>query len=157
MMIPLDEVDPKRVADVNSGKMKQDRGGGKTIAKMVELLSYAQPYNAGKCYIFIGESQMHVEDISRTFQDWLLDYTASKKDAYMIPKTKLQCLARFCNTFYYHGIVEQDIEFDFISASCIRKRDYHGKFYDAIVEDTTYEAWNRNYHKLSMVYERLKR
>ena len=69
-MIPLSEVDIQRVKDVRDGKL-WDRGCGKTIERMVTLLSYLQPHNDGKEYLFIGENGWHTQDIYRTFFRWV--------------------------------------------------------------------------------------
>lgn len=69
-MIPLSEIDIERVRMVHDGDLV-GRGAGKTIEKMLTMLSYAQPRYDNMKILFVGENYNHVRDIHRCFWQWL--------------------------------------------------------------------------------------
>ncbi len=80
-MMFLSGIDPEHVVEVQEGK-RTGRGCGKTLAKMVQQLSYLRYSNIGKRYLFICENDEMAQDINYYFYFWIADigYYARSND-----------------------------------------------------------------------------
>jgi len=77
-MLPLDEIDPKRISEIRNGTL-HGRGCGKTTEKMLRLLNYVSPNNIKKKYVFVGENKQSVKNIAYIFHKWLRSCSLSTK------------------------------------------------------------------------------
>lgn len=153
-MIPLYEVDPEHVCLVRDGKLF-GRGCGKTIEKMVTLLSYLQPQYGGNKYLFVGENQNHVRDIYRTFFYWIQDSgvfcqyspsTLTYHAEFPLPPPPTSIIGKLIAFFKKPTLISvPDVEFYFTTADRVNTR---GRTYDRIILDLTPKKYFQNRRRI---------
>jgi len=154
-MIPLYEVDPERVKLVREGKLF-GRGCGKTIEKMVTLLSYLQPQYSGNKYLFIGENQNHVRDIYHTFFYWIQDSgafcqcspsTLTCNAEFPLPPPPTSIIGKLV-AFFKKPAAIPAVNFYFTTVDRAHTR---GRMYDRIILDLTPEKYFQNHRRIEEV------
>jgi len=151
-MIPLYEVDPARVKLVRDEKL-YGRGCGKTIEKMVTLLSYLQPHHGGNKYLFIGENQNHVRDIYHTFHHWILDSgaycqyspsTLTFNAEFPLPPSPTSIIGKLV-AFFKKPTAIPAVNFYFTTADRVNTRAMR---YARIIVDLTSEKYFQNHKRI---------
>jgi len=71
-LLNLADVDPIRCKEALTTKI-DERGSGKTVARLIKLLERARVENAGKDYIFVCENSEMVHECLCLFEYWLLE------------------------------------------------------------------------------------
>ena len=151
MNLSLYDIDVERLKQVRSGEL-WGRGCGKTIEKMVTMLSHIQPYNDGKQYLFIGENEWHTRDIYRTFVHWIeetgiyCNYSPNRLmcDAKYSPPPKPTTFLGKVKAFFNKPEDPPNIRFHFTTPGRLYPWGIRGMRYNRIIVDLTAETYYKN-------------
>ncbi len=148
----LQDVDLERLREVKNG-MPWDRGNGKTIERLIRLLSRNRNDNYNKHYMFVTETRDHALTCLDQMEWWLIEtHNYSTTDNRLIiyhspdPKPFTQ---RFLEMFGKHYVSKPDnlIMMTFVSAGGY-KQHMRGTKFSEIFFDVSDEAYCNNFQSL---------
>lgn len=146
-MISLADIDSARAHAVRQAK-HPNRGSGKTIERLLTLLSLVQLRNVRKTYLFVAENNYARDELRHMFYMWCIEYGVihandryGKDDIHVsFPPQKLNWFQSLIASFkkpkptYY-------ISFKFCSPTYAIKR---GEYYDITIVDVSPDTYINN-------------